>query len=121
MQTSTVKFRQHLNRGERIGLLAGSGRFPITFAERAQAQGYSVFCLGIIGNASEELAEICDVYVATPAGKSRSRHQIVQTGWRKTRRDGGQDRKDGAVPSIPRAPHAAGLAHPSHALRLRQR
>ena len=69
MHTPTVKFRQNLNRGERIGLLAGSGRFPITFAEAAQAQGYSVFCLGVIGNAPEELADICDVYITTPLAK----------------------------------------------------
>jgi DUF1009 family protein len=38
-----------------IGLLAGSGRFPILFAESARAQGYSVACVGIRYEVPEEL------------------------------------------------------------------
>ncbi|HEY2158878.1 MAG TPA: hypothetical protein VGH33_24825, partial [Isosphaeraceae bacterium] len=33
--------------GDTIGLLAGSGRFPILFAEAARRQGLKVACVGI--------------------------------------------------------------------------
>lgn len=45
-----------------IGLLAGSGRFPILFAEAARRQGYAVACVGIRYEASDELREICDSF-----------------------------------------------------------
>jgi hypothetical protein len=48
-----------------LGLLAGSGRFPIAFAEAARRQGQRVFCIGIEGMASEELAEHCDRFTTT--------------------------------------------------------
>lgn len=69
MSPSIVKFKDQRNRGERIGLLAGSGRFPVTFATAAQRQGYSVFCLGVAGSAPEELADICDVFVTAPLAR----------------------------------------------------
>jgi DUF1009 family protein len=42
-----------------IGLLAGSGRFPILFAEAARAQGYEIACVGIRYEAPEELKRLC--------------------------------------------------------------
>ena len=45
---------------EPIGLLAGSGRFPIVFAEKARQLGRSVVCVGINGEASRELADLVD-------------------------------------------------------------
>ena len=45
---------------EPIGLLAGSGRFPIVFAEKARQLGRSVVCVGINGEASRELAGLVD-------------------------------------------------------------
>ncbi len=42
-----------------IGLLAGSGRFPLLFAEAARRQGYQVACVGIRYEAPEELRELC--------------------------------------------------------------
>ena len=42
-----------------IGLLAGSGRFPILFAEAARRQGLDVACVGIRYEASEELRSLC--------------------------------------------------------------
>jgi len=42
-----------------IGLLAGSGRFPILFAEAARRQGLAVACVGIRYEASAELESIC--------------------------------------------------------------
>ncbi len=45
-----------------IGLLAGSGRFPILFAAAAQRQGLKVACVGIKYEASPELAALCDSF-----------------------------------------------------------
>jgi DUF1009 family protein len=39
-----------------VGLLAGSGRFPILFAEKARSLGIPVVCVGIRHEASPELA-----------------------------------------------------------------
>lgn len=47
---------------EPIGLLAGSGRFPILFAQAAKRQGLPVACVGIKYEASEELRELCDTF-----------------------------------------------------------
>ncbi len=55
--------------GERIGLLAGAGRFPVEFAKAARAQGYSVFAVGVAGMASDELADHCDDFVTAPIGR----------------------------------------------------
>ena len=45
-----------------IGLLAGSGRFPILFAEAARRQGLPVACVGIKYEVPEELRAICDSF-----------------------------------------------------------
>jgi DUF1009 family protein len=42
-----------------IGLLAGSGRFPILFAEAARRQGLPVACVGVRYEAPEELRDLC--------------------------------------------------------------
>ncbi|QDT64386.1 LpxI family protein [Calycomorphotria hydatis] len=55
--------------GEKIGLLAGAGRFPIVFAEEAEQQGYRVFCLGVAGLASEELQETCSFFHTAPLAR----------------------------------------------------
>jgi DUF1009 family protein len=47
---------------EPIGLLAGSGRFPILFAEAARRQGLRVACVGIRYEAPEELRELCESF-----------------------------------------------------------
>jgi len=45
-----------------IGLLAGSGRFPILFAEAARRQGLQVACVGIKYEASDELRSLCESF-----------------------------------------------------------
>ncbi len=45
-----------------IGLLAGSGRFPILFAEAARRQGLAVACVGIQYEASDELKSLCTTF-----------------------------------------------------------
>ena len=42
-----------------IGLVAGAGRFPITFARAARLQGLKVYGLGVQGMVSEELVDSC--------------------------------------------------------------
>ncbi len=47
---------------EPIGLIAGSGRFPILFAEAARRQGLPVACVGIKYEAPEELRALCSSF-----------------------------------------------------------
>jgi UDP-2,3-diacylglucosamine hydrolase len=54
---------------QRIGLLAGAGRFPIAFAEAARRQGHSVVGVGVLGMASDSLHELCDYYTTTSLGR----------------------------------------------------
>ena len=72
-----------------IGLLAGSGRFPILFAEAARRQGLKVACVGIRDEAPDVLAELCDSFqvvgVAKLGGmirafKRRNAQRIVMAG-----------------------------------------
>ena len=48
--------------GGLIGLLAGSGRFPILFAEAARRQGLQIACVGIRYEASEALRGLCESF-----------------------------------------------------------
>jgi DUF1009 family protein len=43
-----------------VGLLAGWGRFPVAFAEKARAMGLPVVCVGLRGEASPELAGLVE-------------------------------------------------------------
>ena len=45
-----------------VGLLAGAGRFPIVFAEKARASGVPVVCIGVAGMADPALAAACDQF-----------------------------------------------------------
>jgi UDP-2,3-diacylglucosamine hydrolase len=51
-----------LHQSPPIGLLAGSGRFPIHFAEAARRQGLAVACVGIQYEASDELKDLCTTF-----------------------------------------------------------
>src|SRR5206468_5189317 len=55
--------------GGRIGLLAGSGRFPILFAEAARRQGLEVACVGIRYEAPEVLRDLCDSFEVVGVSK----------------------------------------------------
>ncbi len=46
----------------RVGLLAGWGRYPIVVAEALRAQGREVYCIGLAGHADPLLQEICHHY-----------------------------------------------------------
>ncbi len=43
----------------RIGLIAGWGRYPLDVAQALRRQGMATFCLGVRGEASPELAPLC--------------------------------------------------------------
>ena len=47
---------------DHVGLLAGSGRFPILFAEAARRQNLLVMCVGIKYEAPAELASLCTTF-----------------------------------------------------------
>ena len=64
-----IEASTRFSESRRIGLLAGSGRFPIDFARAAQNQGHSVFCVGVHGMASDDLGEVCDDFVTAPLGR----------------------------------------------------
>lgn len=57
---SRIPFRA--DPSEPVGLLAGSGRFPLFFAKAARRQGLPVVCVGVRYEASEELRELCDSF-----------------------------------------------------------
>lgn len=66
--SSTIPLTGH-RPSPRVGLLAGAGRFPILFAQEAQRQGLKVCCVGVLGMASEELADVCYQYHTTPLAR----------------------------------------------------
>lgn len=45
---------------DRVGLLAGWGRYPVVLAQELKRQGLEVYCLGVVGHADGQLADICD-------------------------------------------------------------
>jgi DUF1009 family protein len=52
-----------------VGLLAGSGRFPILFAEAARRQGLKVACVGIRYEAPPELRDLCTTFETVGVAK----------------------------------------------------
>ena len=50
----------HLESGERLGLIAGNGRFPIIFADNARSLGYHVSAVAHEGETDPELANHVD-------------------------------------------------------------
>ena len=55
--------------GRRVGLLAGAGRFPISFEEAARKQGHQVYGVGVMGMAAPELRAVCHSYVEAPLAR----------------------------------------------------
>ncbi len=51
---------------DRIGLLAGGGRFPVLFAEAANRRGLKVDCVGLEGEVGTELEQRCDRFQIVP-------------------------------------------------------
>ncbi len=53
----------------KIGLIAGNGRFPFLVAEEIKKSGGSVVCVGLKEEADPELEKFCDKYVSLSVGK----------------------------------------------------
>lgn len=58
-----------LSREEPIGLLAGSGEFPLMFASAARQQGLRVHAVGVFGMVDETLRTVCDGFDYTPLAR----------------------------------------------------
>jgi DUF1009 family protein len=56
-------------RAERVGLMAGWGRYPLVIAEAMTRQGFDVFCLGVKGHADPALAKVCTSFDWIGLGK----------------------------------------------------
>ena len=65
----THRNAQRGGQAQRIGLLAGSGRFPILFAEAASRQGLQVACVGIRHEAPAVLRELCHSFEVVGVSK----------------------------------------------------
>ena len=52
--------RPHRQGPDRVGLIAGWGRYPILVAEALRRQGRQVYCQGVLGHADPRLAAVCD-------------------------------------------------------------
>lgn len=52
-----------------IGLVAGNGRFPMEFAEKARAQGLSLVVLGLRGEADPQLEKLAQKFVWMRVGQ----------------------------------------------------
>jgi DUF1009 family protein len=78
-QPKTLPARR-LGQPRPIGLIAGSGRFPILFAESAKQQGLRVACVGIKYEAPDELRSLCESFevvgVAKIGGMIRAFHRL---------------------------------------------
>jgi len=54
---------------ERLGLIAGNGRFPILVAQNAKAQGVSVVAVGIRGETLPEVEQVADQFYSIGLAK----------------------------------------------------
>lgn len=54
---------------QRVGIIAGWGRYPIYVAEALKAAGKQVYCLGIVGHADPVMREICDGFAPLSPGR----------------------------------------------------
>ena len=88
MTATIIPFPQK-PRSNRVGLLAGAGRFPIVFAQTARQQGYDVHCMGVLGLVDEDLRDICADFKTAPLArlgkairffKSRNVDRVVMAG-----------------------------------------
>ncbi|MFV1964430.1 MAG: LpxI family protein [Pirellulaceae bacterium] len=68
---------------DRIGLIAGWGRYPLVLAEVMRQQGRSVVCLAVKGHADRALRDLCDDYYEVGLGQLGKslrilrRHQVT--------------------------------------------
>ncbi len=55
--------------GQRLGLLAGWGRYPVLLAEALRRDGYELYCVGVWGEADPALADVCKKFQWMGLGK----------------------------------------------------
>lgn len=73
-----------IERGARVGLVAGWGRYPIVVARSLRASGYRVYCVGVKDHADPVLATLCDDFRWVGLAKLGAsirfflRHQVQQ-------------------------------------------
>lgn len=65
-------------RAERVGLMAGWGRYPLVIAEAMTRRGFDVYCQGVKGHADPALADVCASFNWIGLGKvgHASRHFV---------------------------------------------
>lgn len=63
---------------ETIGLIAGSGRFPLLFAEEAKRQGHRVVAIGLVGVTEKSLSDIADEVHTFKLGKVNAPLKVLQ-------------------------------------------
>ncbi len=68
MTANILPFPQK-SESNRVGLLAGAGRYPIVFAQMAREQGYTVHCMGVLGLVDEDLRELCTDFKMAPLAR----------------------------------------------------
>ncbi len=83
-----------------IGLLAGSGRFPILFAEAARRQGLPVACVGIKYEVPDELRGLCDSFHVVGIAKLGRNDPRLSPSGRQADRHGGQGHQERDVHAL---------------------
>ena len=86
---------------ERIGLIAGSGRFPVLFAETARRRGVEVVAVAHAARPTRSSSGVVEAITWVHAGRARGIIAGAQAGGRDAGRHGGRHRQ--AAP-LPRAP-----------------
>lgn len=64
---------------ERIGLIAGNGRFPLLFAKAAREKGLRVTAVGIRGDTSRQVRLLVDKFFWVKAGELKKLFEIFQS------------------------------------------
>ncbi|GHT44925.1 hypothetical protein FACS189454_03570 [Planctomycetales bacterium] len=73
-----------INNEQKVGLIAGWGRYPIYLAEALKQRGFEVYCLGVVNHADPALKTICDEWAPLGLGRLNSafrffkKHSLTQ-------------------------------------------
>ena len=60
----------------RIGLIAGSGQFPIIFCQRAREHGFGVYAVAYLNEADPRLAAHVEAIVVASPGQGESADSV---------------------------------------------
>ncbi len=64
---------------EKVGIIAGWGRYPIYLAEALKGQGAQVFCMGIVNHADPMLKTMCDDWAPLGLGRLKTAFRYFQS------------------------------------------